>query len=357
MDARWPNLPDFITIFMATALVIPPFFMFLYGFNNTNSLFRKDEKSQRQETRIQFLKKAVIFFVIAEFSEGMAGLVVSPEHLLNYLFTWELFHIFSLSTLVILIIFELAWFIESKMDWEYKQVTTLLFLVTFVAIIGFFLLFHNYSDLIRTKGIYVNLDLNSILQRIFFEDGQNPIIPWISFPIGGALIASVLDLQHKSKYGLFKPLIRVLSLGICILILGVVFLEKEPYRSTAVLYPASSSFVLISLGVLILITTILIIGIDLPSRERIIKAFSPIVLISNISLSVFIFHNVAFIIPPDSPIIQSLVPTLTASMIVGVLYCVIIVFIAIIWKRVNFKYSVELMIWKLQRIKWRWWIQ
>ncbi|MHA1541807.1 MAG: hypothetical protein ACTSQH_02390 [Candidatus Hodarchaeales archaeon] len=357
MDVRWPNLPDLIVLFMATALVIPPFFMFLYGFNNTNSLFRKDEKSKRKETRIQFLKKTVIFFVIAEFSEGMAGLVVSPEHLINYLFTWELFHLFSLSTLVILITFELAWFIESKMGWDYKQVITLLLLVTLVVVVGFFLLFHNYSDLNRTKGIYVNLDLNSILQRIFFEDGQNPIIPWITFPIAGALIASILDLQHKPKDALFKPLIGALSLGACFLILGVVFLEKEPYRSTALLYPASSSFVLISLGVLILITTILILTIDLPSRERITSFFSPIILISNISLSVFIFHNVVFIIPPKSAVIQSLIPTLTASMIVGVLYCVIIVFIAIIWKRVNFKYSVESMIWKLQRLKWRLWVQ
>ena len=357
MDVRWPNLPWGITIFMTTALVIPPFFLFLYGFNNTNSLFRKSDKNNRHNVRIQFLKKTVIFFVIAELSEGMAGLVVSPAHLVNYLLTWELFHLFSFSTLVVLLIFEVAWFIDAKLGFNYKQVLILLFTGSLTFVLGFFLVFHDYSGLVGTKGIYVNLDLMSILERVFFEDGQNPIIPWITFPIGGGLIASILDLQHKEKKELFKPMISVIGLGTCFLILGFLFLGKEPYRSTAVLYPASSTFVLFALAALILITTFLILTIDLPSRERIINAFSPIILISNVSLSVFIFHNVAFIIPPDSPIIQLLIPNLTASMIVGVLYCVIIVFIAIMWRKVNFKYSVELLIWKLQRIRWRWWVQ
>ncbi len=357
MDTRWPNLPWGIAIFMTTALVIPPFFLFLYGFNNTNSLFRKSDKNNRQKARIQFLKKTVIFFVIAELSEGMAGLVVSPEHLVNYLFTWELFHLFSFSTFAVLLIFEVAWLIEAKLGLNYKQVIILLFFGILILVLGFFLLFHDYSGIVGTKGIYVNLDLFSIFERVFFEDGQNPIIPWVAFPIGGGLIASILDLQHKEKKELFKPMISVIFLGTCFLILGFIFLGIEPYRSTAVLYPASSTFVLFALAALILITTILILTIDLPSRERIISFFSPIVLISNISLSVFIFHNVAFIIPPNSPIAQSIVPTLTASMMVGVAYCVVIYIIAVYWKKIDFKYSIESLIWKLQRIKWRWWVQ
>ena len=353
MDARWPNLSWGITIFMTTALIIPPFFLFLYGFNNTNSLIRKSDINNRHNARIQFLKKTVIFFIIAELSEGMAGLVVSPEHLINYLFTWELFHLFSFSTFVVLLIFEIAWFIEVKLGFNYKKVLIPLFSGSLIAVLGFFLIFHDYSGLVGTKGIYVNLDINSILERIFFEDGQNPIIPWIAFPIGGGLIGSVLDLQYKEKKELVKPMIGVIGLGACFLILGIFFLGKEPYRSTAVLYPASSTFVLFSLAALILITTFLILTIDLPSRERIINAFSSIILISNISLSVFIFHNVAFIIPPDSPIVLFLIPDLTASMFIGVLYCVVIVFIGRLWKKVNFKYSVESIIWKLQRVKWR----
>ena len=82
---------------MTTALVVPPFFFFLYGFNITNSLLRKKEY-ERRATRVLLLKKTIILLVVAEISQGVVGVIVSPEHLLNFLLTWELFHIFALST-------------------------------------------------------------------------------------------------------------------------------------------------------------------------------------------------------------------------------------------------------------------
>jgi hypothetical protein len=357
IDLKWPNLQYEAAVFMTVALLIPPFFFFLYGFNVTNSLLRKKEKIERQETRHRLLKKTIIFFIIAEFSEGTAGLVVSPEHLLNYLLTWELFHLFSLSTLVLLLVFEFAWYIEVTLRWNHKQVTTIILSLFLVFVLAIFLIFHDYSDEVGTRGIYVNLDLNSFFQRIVFEDGQNPVIPWISFPIVGGLLASFLDLPHEQRNTLLKKVGKVLFLGTCFLIIGVLLLDQEGFRSPPVLYPASSSFVLITIGGIILITMIMILFIDLPSRQTVIKVFSPIVLISNISLTVFIVHNAAFIIPSDSPFIRALIPSITAVMIVGALYCVFFIIIARLWKKWNFKYSVEWMIWKLQRVQWGWWVQ
>jgi hypothetical protein len=340
IDLKWPNLQYEAAVFMTVALLIPPFFFFLYGFNVTNSLLRKKEKIERQETRHRLLKKTIIFFIIAEFSEGTAGLVVSPEHLLNYLLTWELFHLFSLSTLVLLLVFEFAWYIEVTLRWNHKQVTTIILSLFLVFVLAIFLIFHDYSDEVGTRGIYVNLDLNSFFQRIVFEDGQNPVIPWISFPIVGGLLASFLDLPHEQRNTLLKKVGKVLFLGTCFLIIGVLLLDQEGFRSPPVLYPASSSFVLITIGGIILITMIMILFIDLPSRQTVIKVFSPIVLISNISLTVFIVHNAAFIIPSDSPFIRALIPSITAVMIVGALYCVFFIFIARLWKKWNFKYMV-----------------
>jgi hypothetical protein len=353
VDSIWPNLPIEASVFMTVALLIPPIFFFLYGFNTVNSLLRQKSDIQRQETRPRLIKKTIIFFVIAEFSEGMAGIVVSPAHLLNYLLTWELFHLFSLSTLILLLVFELAWYLERERQWDYLQGTKLLFAIILIFIIAVFLIFHDYSGEAGIQGLYTELNLESIIERIWLEDGQNPVIPWFSFPILGALVAAILDLPHEKQETLL-PKIRGLSLlGASSLIIGFLLLTIEDFLAPPVLYPITSSFLFINLGCLILITLIMILYIDIHSNQIIIKATSPIILISNISLTTFIVHNVAYVIPPDLPLVKTLMPTLTSVMLLGVFYCVLFILVAIFWKKWNFKYSVEWMIWKFQRISWR----
>lgn len=357
IGAKWPEIEFAVATFITIALVMPPFFFFLYGFNVVNSLLRIEE-SERQETRNRLLKRTIILLLLAELNEGFAGLITSPEHFLNFLLTWELFHVFALTTLFLLLVFEFAWQMEKRDLSNHKRVTTTLLSFFLILIITIFLLFHDYSLSKRIQEVYVNLDINSIFQRIFFEDGQNPLIPFFSFPILGGLIASFLDLPHEQKNNVLKKSVAVLMGGITAVITGMMFLRMERYVSTPIRYPASSSFVFITIGFLILITIsgILLLDINsLYSRQTVNKLFFPIVLLSKISLTVFIIHNAAYIIPSESLLIQSLIPSETVAMLLGILYSLFFIFVAFVWQKGNFKYSIEWMIWRLQRANWRWW--
>ncbi len=357
IDSKWPNVELIVALFMITALVVPPFFFSLYAFNTVNSLLRKKE-SERSEARVQLLKKTVILFIIAEFSQGIVGVVVSPEHLLNFLLTWEIFHMFALTTLFLLLVFEFAWKIEGKSSWDYKRVIVAVLTLFLIFVIIFFLIFHDYSMSKGIDKIFTNLDLNLILQRVLFEYGQNPLIPFFSFPLVGGLLASFLDLPHEKKNVVLKKGKLVLTIGFIILIIGILFLGIEGYVSTPLFYPASSSFVFIAIGLIILITIIGILLLDLNSlnsRQAINKLILPIVLISKISLTVFIFHNLAYIIPSNSPLVQALIPSETVVLIVALLYSILFILVAFVWQKWNFKYSIEWMIGKIQRAPWRWW--
>ncbi len=356
INIKWPNITFAGATFIAIALMVPACFFFLYGFNVVNSLLRKESGSERSETKYRLLKRTFIFFLVAEFCEGAAALVTSPERLLNSLLTWELFHIFAFSTFILLIIFEFAWWIEKKGFGNHKQVVTAVLSSFLFLVIAIFLLFHDYSMSQGIQGMFVDLDINSILQRAVFEDGQSPIIPWLSFSLTGSLIASFLDLPHEHKDVILKKVGVVLMGGTLILIAGVLFLGKERFVAPPVLFPASSSFIFIALGLLILTTTGLILLIDLSSlysRIMVKKMLLPLVLVSKISLTVYIIHNVAYIIP--APLMKTLIPSETAIIAAGVLYSLLFVLTALIWQKWEFKYSLEWMILKLQRAQWRLW--
>ena len=358
IDSRWPDITLPAALIIAIALPAHPGFLFIYGFNVVNSLLRKEE-SERRETRYRLLKRTIIFFLIAEFCEGSAALVNRPELLLNFLLTWELFHMFALSTLFLLLVFEFAWWIEEQGYINYKRVIIASLSSFLFLIITIFLLFHDYTNRVGIQSVYVNLNISSILQRALFEYGQNPVIPFFSFPLLGGVIASFLDLPHERKNIVLKKAGVALIGGISALITGIMFLGIERYVSTPILYPASSSFVLITIGVLIITTILLILFIDLRllySSQTVNKIFLPIILISKISLTVYIIHNVAFVIPAKLPIIRVLIPSEIAIIVFGILYSLFFVFVAFIWQKWKFNYSLEWMILKLQSAQWQWWV-
>ncbi|MFX0123553.1 MAG: acyltransferase family protein [Candidatus Hodarchaeota archaeon] len=356
IDSKWPDVSFMVSIFMTTAMLIPPLFFFLYAFNVVNSLLRRTTKSDRQQSRTRLLKRTFLFFLIAEFAEGSAALVTNPEHLVNFLLTWELFHLFSFSTIFLLVIFEFAWKLEESRNYNHRKLSVSILVAILVLILGIFLIKHDYTNSKSFGQMYVDLTLDSILTRMIFEYGQNPLIPWLIFPIIGGIMAIVLDLPNKQKFEVWKNAKFLLLLGFIPLILGIWFLRIERYISTPVAYPASSSFLFIAIGVVILSTMLLILFIDLNANNSAIKLFTPLILMSKITLTTFIVHNVAFIISPELPILTLLISSETAAMVVGLLYSLFFVLVAFIWRKWHFKYSLEWGIMQLQRRQWRWWI-
>jgi len=361
IDFKWPNISSIVSVLMGTAFLIPPLYFFLYAFNVVNSLLRRKTKSDRQQSRTRLVKRTFLFFLIAEFAEGSAAIVTNPEYIINFLLTWELFHLFSFSTIFFLAIFEFAWKLEEIKNFNHRGVCITILTIIMMVILGIFLTIHDYTSSQSFEQMYVNLSINSILSRAIFEYGQNPLIPWLLFPVIGGIVAIFLDLPHKQKSDVSKNAKIALLTGIVSFILGIYFLTIERYVSTPVAYPASSSFLFVAIGTVILSTVLLVLFIDLNTNKShhqfAIKVLQPLILMSKITLTVFIVHNVAFILSPELPILKQLISSEIAALVTGLLYSSFFILVAYFWQRWQFKYSLEWMIVKLQHSQWRWWVK
>lgn len=353
---QWPNLQPLSNIIIAVGFLVFPTFLFMYSFNTTNSLLRKEDVSSRREVRIRLVKRSVIFALFGFLAQLIQALL-SRDKFLNWLLTWHLFYMFALSTLFIFLLFEFIWWIEKQTR---QDVCTIAFFLSLTFVIGLFLLLHDYSVTVHVTEP-VMLNINSILSNIFIDFGFCPILPWLSFSLAGGLTASFLDLPRASKKTILKKARFVLLGSILFIIIGWFFLSIERWVSTPVLYPASSSFVFSAIGLLVFFTTIMILLIDLDqmfSRKSINKLLLPFILLCKISLTVFIIHNIAFVINPALQLGNIRVfPDETSVIVAGTLYSLFFVLVAIIWQKWQFKYSLEWMIYKLQSAQWRWWVR
>ncbi len=358
LDLRWPNIPLAGSILVTLALVIPPGFLFIYSFNTVNSLLRRVTKEDRIESRTRVIKRGILFILVAELAEATSAIVTSPEHLLNFLLTWELFHMFGLASFVIIIIFQLAWKLEEQKGWNYQKSAFSLMLGVGLLTLILFLIFHDYTQSSRIKGLHVDLNLQSIFERAILDMGQAPLIPFLTFPMVGGCAAVFLNLPHNTREVIVKRIGYTSIIGIIAMISGFLFLSIEPYVGPPVFYPASSPLVFFSIGSNLLMSMIGIYFLDLDSlygRERINKLIVPIVLVSKITLTVYIVHNFAYVIPSDLPIFQMLLPTLEIVIIFGLFYVGFFILIAAVWQKRRFKYSLEWWILTLQSTPWRWW--
>jgi hypothetical protein len=134
----------------------------------------------------------------------------------------------------------------------------------------------------------------------------------------------------------------------------------ERYVSTAVWYPASSPLVFIAISIHILTTTGFILLLDLNTlyeHREVNRLLLPVVLLSKITLTVYIVHNIAFVISSEDPFVRTILPNIDIALLAGFLYSLLFVLIAFIWRRWDFKYSVEWILSRLQRTKWQWWVE
>ncbi|MFX1256071.1 MAG: hypothetical protein ACFFCZ_30970, partial [Promethearchaeota archaeon] len=251
----------------------------------------------------------------------------------------------------ILFIFEIGWYLGGKTNLqdylEHRQIVTILFVINLAVILVIFLIFHDYS-MTKKVPLYVNLDIIKIARFALLDDGQCPMIPWLSFSLVGGLIASFLDLPNVNRGNSIKRAILVLLGGVLALGLGILFLNIEKFTQPAVLYPASSSFMFITIGILTIVIIVLICLIDLDSiysHTKVNRLLYPFVIISNISLTVFFVHNGFFILDP------SLIQSEAIFFLVFTLYWLFFALVAFIWQRWQFKYSLEWIIMKFQNAK------
>jgi len=292
LDSQWPNLPLPAWLLLIVAFMVPPGFLFWYTFNSANSLLRRKTETERQGSRQRLLKRTIIFFFIAEFGELTTAIFLGKP-ILNYLVTWELFHMFSFSTIFILVIFELAWMMERKGFGDFKKAAMVELIIVIIIVLGFYLIFHDYT---QSKSIAhaSDLTLQSIFERILLDFGQAPIIPYLAFSAVGGFLALYLNLPNENKNIILQKAISVYIIGAISFIIGLLLLSVETYTSPPVQSPISSNLVFISIGFHLLTVTGGVILLDLDMLygvPKINKFVLPLVLISKISLTVYLLHN------------------------------------------------------------------
>ncbi|MHA1968426.1 MAG: hypothetical protein ACW964_11545 [Candidatus Hodarchaeales archaeon] len=332
-----------INLIMVTGVMVFPCFLYISGFNQVNSVLRRGlEKPTRQKVRARTIKRSLIFFLFATVSMLIMALVQSPRNLedvISYLLTWHLFHLFALSSLFILCILELSYWIKEKykINPDLKTIITLFFSLSLVIVIFLFFSFHNYT-LSSSRPFPVSLNLQSILENIFLDVSSCGIIPWISFALAGAVTASYLDLPNLSNKKLLKKAFITLGMNLVVLVVGFLFLTTERFVSAGIGYPSSNAHVFISLGILGVSTILLILVLDLSPtiQTKVAKKYlTPIISLSKITLTVYFVHPVFAILNPN--IVHSEIVLLS---IVAV-YCIFFVILSMIWQKWNFKYSLE----------------
>ncbi|MFX0064922.1 MAG: hypothetical protein ACFFC7_22325, partial [Candidatus Hermodarchaeota archaeon] len=309
--------------------------------------------SNRSKLRLRLINKSVIFAIFGFILQGLTTITIAPNQILNFLLSWHVFHMFAFSGVFILLIFELSWWLEEKTHIDtylnHRNRLLLLLTISLISILVIFLIFHDYSS-IEEVDLFANLDLLDIFKFAFFDDGRYPVIPWLSFSLIGGIIASFLDLANVERAIMGKRSILVIITGILFLIPGFFFLTIEGFDQAHTFYRATSSFVLITIGMLCLIAIIMLRLLDfnsIYSKRQVNKFLYPLVTISNITFTVYIVHNVFFIL--DSSFVTSEI----ILYLIFIPYWFLFVIIAHIWKKWDYKYSFEWMIRKFENFEWR----
>ncbi|MFX1254107.1 MAG: hypothetical protein ACFFCZ_21015, partial [Promethearchaeota archaeon] len=147
---NWDTNGIFSVFFvLGIGLMNYPGFLFLYGFNIVNSILRKSNISNRPKLRSRLLRKGIILAMFAFLGQFSMAILTAPDKLLNYLLSWHLFHVFAFSTVFILFIFEIGWYLGGKTNLqdylEHRQIVTILFVINLSVILVIFLIFHDYS--------------------------------------------------------------------------------------------------------------------------------------------------------------------------------------------------------------------
>ena len=333
--------------FITIAFMVFPCFFYVYGFNAANSLLRQGPGADRSKIRNRSIKRVIILFLVGSLGQSIMALVVSPGEVVNYILTWNFFHLFGFTTLIFLIVFELVWGLEKQ---GYEPQKTLVAILTglLVILLVTFIIFHDYWDPVTAQHIIlsVKLDLADIIKHALIDYGTTPIIPWFSFGLMGGIAATALNLPDlESSKTANRKAVVLLLIGGMFYIIGVFFsLFIERNISTPAEYPASTTFIFFTLGILTIINTSLLVLFDFKHisfnyRKNLKSLLMPLAVFGQLSLTIYFIHNIIFGIPIEFMFFHQ---NDLLFFIFMTFYSVFFVIIAVIWrKKFKFKYSIE----------------
>ncbi len=336
------------------AFMVFPCFFYVYGFNAANSLLRQGPGADRAKVRSRSIRRVIILFCVGSFGQSIMALVawltknMSGElELINYILTWNFFHLFGFTTLSFLVIFEIVWWLENQ-GYNAQKILVSSLAGILVVLLAIFLIFHDYWDPETSQYIdlSVKLDLTDIIKHALIDYGTTPIIPWFSFGLMGGIAATALNLPDlKSSKMANRKAVILLVIGAIFYIIGVFFsLFIERNISTPVMYPASTTFIFFTLGILTIVNISLLVIFDFDHvsfnyRTKLKQLLMPLAIFGQLSLTIYFIHNVIFGVPIEMMFFYQ---NDLLFFIFIIFYSILFVIIAVIWRRrFKFKYSVE----------------
>ncbi|MFX0126043.1 MAG: acyltransferase family protein [Candidatus Hodarchaeota archaeon] len=329
------------------AFMVFPCFFYVYGFNAANSLLRQGPGADRAKVRSRSLRRAIILFVVGSFGQSIMALVVSPGEVINYILTWNFFHLFGFTSLSFLVIFEIVWLLENK-GYNAQQLLVFILAGVLAVLLVIFVIFHDYWDPATAQHVILSakLDLADIIRHALIDYGTTPIIPWFSFGLMGGIAATALNLPDpESVKKANRKAVIFFIVGIIFYLIGAFFsLFIERNMSTPVEYPASTTFIFFTLGILtIFITSLLVIfdfnHISFNYRNKLKQLLMPLAIFGQLSLTIYFIHNVIFGIPIE---MMFFFQNDLLFFIFMTFYSILFVIIAVIWRqKFKFKYTIE----------------
>jgi hypothetical protein len=336
------------------AFMVFPCFFYVYGFNAANSLIRQGPGADRAKVRSRSLRRAIILFIVGSFGQSIMALVVwltknmeGEFELINYILTWNFFHLFGFTSLSFLVIFEIVWWLENK-GYNAQQLLVSILVGVLASLLVIFVIFHDYWDPATAQHVVlsVKLDLADIIRHALIDYGTTPIIPWFSFGLMGGIVATALNLPDpESGKTASRKAVIFFVVGIIFYLIGAFFsLFIERNMSTPVEYPASTTFIFFTLGILtIFITSLLVIfdfdHVSFNYRTKLKQLLMPLAIFGQLSLTIYFIHNIVFGIPIDMMFFYQ---NDLLFFIFMTFYSILFVIIAVVWrKKLKFKYTIE----------------
>ena len=333
--------------FWTLCFMVFPCFFYVYGFNAANSLIRQGPGADRVKVRSRSLRRAIILFIVGSVGQSIMALVASPGEVINYILTWNFFHLFGFTSLSFLVIFEIVWLLE-KRGYNPQQLLVSILAGLLAILLILFIIFHDYWDPATAQRIILSteIDIADILRHALIDYGTTPIIPFFGFGLMGGIAATALNLPDpESSESASRKAVIFLIIGVIFYLVGAFFsLFIERNIATPVTYPASTTFIFFTLGVLnIFIMSLLIIfdfdHIAFKYRDQLKKLTMPLVIFGQLSLTIYFIHNIIFGIPIEMMFFYQ---KDLLFFIFMVFYSILFVIIAVVWrKKLKFKYSIE----------------
>jgi hypothetical protein len=324
-----------VTLTMLVGLFGIPCYIFLNGFNQVNSFLRSPSINRRK-----MLKRILIFFVIATSLQIIVFLSRPPALLENFprfLVTWNFFHIFVFSTITLFVLWELALKLTEDRPARFFKVLRLLLGGSLIVITVLFLITYSFaSSLIPIIPEPVPLDLVLILEYAILDVRSFGLIPWLSFPLAGAFLASILRLPEVNEREKTLQQLRIVILLSTIITLVGFLLLMDGIRLTSPVIDETSTYTLffLSHGILLFTLSIGLLQIDM-KEPRPISSNCWICNLGKVALSIYMVHSVLFLLDPV------LIPSDLVFWVIMAGYTAFFIVLASLWQRRGFKYSLE----------------